>query len=297
VVAGAAVVWAVGGHGAVTPRLLSSAHDALSISNSRDGETIFKATNLAPGDSTTGTVTIGNSGTVPAALSLSMADLSDASGPNGGRLSSVLDLRVTDVTAGSDIAVYAGRLDALPATQLLNLSPGDERVYRFVVGLPDRGDALGPGRGDNRYQGASETATYAWTLAGSGGARCGNLLRGRPGGDRLVGTGLGDRILGRSGTDAISARAGSDCVRSGAGADRTHGGRGRDRLHGGQGADILDGGPGEDVLSSGAGNDLIRSRDGRPDVVNCGRGHRDRVLADQRDDVRHCEITTEGPAG
>jgi len=51
---------------------------------------------------------------------------------------------------------------------------------------------------------------------------------------------------------------------------------------------VLSGGPGRDVLRGGPGRDLIRPKDGRRDVVKCGKG-RDRAIVDRRDDVGGCE--------
>jgi len=73
-----------------------------------------------------------------------------------------------------------------------------------------------------------------------------------------------------------SAR-GSDVVRAGPGTDAVAAGRGRDRVFG------------------GAGNDFIVVRhDGLADLINCGRGHEDRVYSWRRlepmDRTRGCEI-------
>ena len=49
------------------------------------------------------------------------------------------------------------------------------------------------------------------------------------------------------------------------------------------------GGAGADVLVGGPGNDRITSVDGVRDVVRCGPGPHDRVVADGRDRVAGCE--------
>lgn len=87
--------------------------------------------------------------------------------------------------------------------------------------------------------------------------------------DRLLGGPFGDRLVGRGGRDRLSGRRGDDCL---------SGGRGADRLYGGGGVDRLRGGP---------GGDMIRARDGKRDVVRCGRGH-DRVRFDSLDKVIGC---------
>ncbi len=90
--------------------------------------------------------------------------------------------------------------------------------------------------------------------------------------ETIYGTGAAETFTGRAGNDTIYARGGRDVVR---------GGRGRDRIFGGSGADILLG---------GRGNDTIRARDGKFDVVNCGRGKKDKAIVDLLDAVAdNCE--------
>lgn len=98
--------------------------------------------------------------------------------------------------------------------------------------------------------------------------RCGNRIKGNRKNNRLRGTKAGDRIAGGKGDDRLKGGAGADCLR---------GGPGDDRLHGGKGRDVLKGGPGRDVLNS---------RDGKRDVVRCGKG--DRAKTDRRDVLRGC---------
>jgi Ca2+-binding RTX toxin-like protein len=109
---------------------------------------------------------------------------------------------------------------------------------------------------------------------------CANLRRGTARADTLVGGGFGDRLLGLGGRDLLIGGAGDDCL---------DGGRGNDRLKGGAGADQLKGGPGRDVFAGGSGADGIDSADGRREKVDCGSG-RDRVRADKRDRLKHCEL-------
>ncbi|MGI8805732.1 MAG: CehA/McbA family metallohydrolase [Thermoleophilaceae bacterium] len=112
------------------------------------------------------------------------------------------------------------------------------------------------------------------------GGPCDNRIRGTNGADEITGTSRGDDIRAKRGADEVRALAGRDCVRGGRGADEVRGGRGRDLLRGSRG---------RDDVRAGAGNDRIRSRDGKRDLVGCGRG-RDRVAADRRDRVRRsCE--------
>jgi Ca2+-binding RTX toxin-like protein len=91
--------------------------------------------------------------------------------------------------------------------------------------------------------------------------RCANRRAGGRGPDHLHGSRAGDRLLGFRGRDVLEAFVGRDCL---------NGGRSRDRMLGGRGPDLL------------------KARDGRRDLVDCGRG-RDRAFADRRDLVRRCE--------
>lgn len=229
---------------------------AISLTNSRAPRAIFTASNLAPGGSATGTVTVRNAGTAAGWLALSPAR-SETSGAGGRALLASLWLRVADVTGGADTVVYGGRLHALPRLRLRTLKPGAARAYRFSASLPDTGSSAN-GDGDNLLQRASIRVAYDWTLTqGAGGpvptARpCIRRLRGTARGDRLIGTAGGDRIYGRGGADRISGRGGADC------------------------------------LWGGTGPDLIWARDGGRDWVDCGPG-RDRAVVDRVDRVVHCE--------
>ena len=99
------------------------------------------------------------------------------------------------------------------------------------------------------------------TLVARGGPHVGDELDGGDGNDRLVGGPWPDRLFGDAGDDTIT------------------GGPGPDRLTGGSGHDILRGGNGRDVLFS---------RDGEPDLVDCGNGF-DKAYVDRFDLVVHCE--------
>ncbi|MEK6278025.1 MAG: CocE/NonD family hydrolase C-terminal non-catalytic domain-containing protein [Actinomycetota bacterium] len=102
------------------------------------------------------------------------------------------------------------------------------------------------------------------------GKRCENPMQGSAKGEKLRGSSGGDEIDARGGNDRATGRKGADCILGGAGKDRINGGKGRDRLRG------------------GAGNDKIKARDGRRDIVNCGKGN-DRAKVDASDRVRGCE--------
>jgi hypothetical protein len=155
-----AVVLAVGilagTGGRHAPRAESKlAAGVLSQSNSKAGSAILNANNLAPGDTSSGTVTITNTGTLAGQFELDKSGLSDVAGPGGGALSGALDLQVQDLNDNSE--VYQGALDAMPTRPLGTFQPGESHTYRFTVGLPDRGGAV-----DNLFEGATTSVQYNW---------------------------------------------------------------------------------------------------------------------------------------
>jgi Ca2+-binding RTX toxin-like protein len=243
-----------------TPHALWFSSGSIAMTNSRAPRAIFRAANLAPGGSATGTVTVRNTGSAAGSLVLAPAG-TETSGPPGDALLGALWLRVSDVTAGADTVVYGGRLRALPRIILRTLAADAARTYRFAAILPDTGSSTDDD-GDNRLQDASIRVAYDWSLTpaliqGSGRAvptarRCSRRRLGTSRGDRLTGTAGGDRIYGRGGADRIDGRGGADC------------------------------------LWGGSGADLVRSRDGVRDWVDCGAG-RDRAVVDRVDRVVHCE--------
>jgi hypothetical protein len=80
------------------------------------------------------------------------AEVGSATGP----LSAVLDLTVTDLTAGR--TVFAGKLAALHTAALGNFAQGDSHRYRFAVSFPGGAPAR-----DNKLQVASTTVSYVWS--------------------------------------------------------------------------------------------------------------------------------------
>jgi hypothetical protein len=137
------------------------ASGSLSIVNSRGEGAILWAAGLAPGGSTSGEVTIQNSGTVSGGLSLAGTDVVDEPGLGGGLLSQRLQLVVVDLTTPR--TVYAGALNGLASRDLGTIGPGQARTYRFTATLPDGGTPPTPLGGDNSYQDAGVKSTYVWT--------------------------------------------------------------------------------------------------------------------------------------
>lgn len=136
----------------------------LSQSNSKDNAAILNAANMVPSDTATGQVTITNTGDVAGRFSLSASDLTDTPGPNGGRLSTVLSLRIHDDAAAAGTDVYNGKFNAMPASIDLGSWPkGQAHTYTFTVTFPEGGQPGSATTGDNAYQGSSTKVTYNWT--------------------------------------------------------------------------------------------------------------------------------------
>jgi spore coat-associated protein N len=148
--------------------ILTQATGDLHLFSSREGQAIFQASGLAPGRSVTGTVTLVNSGSLPGDLSLLQLDVKDQPGAHGGRLSNVVNLNVSDVSGGSSIPIFAGRLSGLGARTLGAIGPSEARTFRFTASLPDGGLPTGPAAGDNAFAGSGLTVRYAWIATSAG---------------------------------------------------------------------------------------------------------------------------------
>ena len=117
--------------------------------NSKADSAIFNLTNLKPGDTVNGKVTITNSGTLAAAMKLS------ENAVNGFVTKANLALTIT--AAGSATPVWSGTLGELTAAGPLDLgtfAAGEAREYTFSVTLAQAAT--------NAEQGKTATATYTW---------------------------------------------------------------------------------------------------------------------------------------
>jgi pyruvate dehydrogenase E2 component (dihydrolipoamide acetyltransferase) len=157
--------WAATGEGPLgaahrsEPLAVAAAATGPLVANDHDGAAILSAPAMAPGSTATGEVTVSNAGDAAGAFSLAASAPADAGGPAGG-LSAILDLRVSDVTAGATPAtLYTGTLAAFRGLDLGTLDAGAARRYRFEVGYPSgRSAAM-----DDPYQGASTSLGLSWT--------------------------------------------------------------------------------------------------------------------------------------
>jgi hypothetical protein len=134
----------------------------ITLSSNRAGTALLHGERLLPGDSITGLITLTNSGDKPGTLALSVGGLNDRPGAFGGRLSSVMRLRLDDLTSGR-----APVETALTRTAPLALGtlPGRRgRTYRVTATFPDAGPPAGPALGDNLLKGSSVEMALTWQI-------------------------------------------------------------------------------------------------------------------------------------
>jgi spore coat-associated protein N len=136
----------------------------LSSSNSKDNAAILTASKMVPGDTVEGTVTIQNTGDSHGVFTLTGSTPTDTAGPNGGKLSTVLQLKVVQDPGGANTVVYDGKLNAMTAPiNVGTWAGGDQHTFKFTVTFPNGGTPSGPTTGDNAYQGSSTTVEYTWS--------------------------------------------------------------------------------------------------------------------------------------
>jgi hypothetical protein len=134
----------------------------LTMSNSNDAAAILTANNWKPGDTSTGTVDIQNTGSLAGTFSLSRTALSNSDGSNP--LSDKINLVVKDCgdfSSGTptcdagDPVKYTGTLTAMTSSVALGSYAANEKHrYQFAATFDSSAG--------NVYQGDSSTATFTW---------------------------------------------------------------------------------------------------------------------------------------
>ncbi len=133
----------------------------LSHSNSKANAAIFTITKMKPGDVVNGSLTITNTGNLPASFTLREPSSTNTFGSAAG--ANYLHLKITDTTAPS--TVFDGDFGALAddtLTALGTLAPGDAHTYNFAVSM----DAATPNSEQDKTAGAS----YQWVSTQLSGA-------------------------------------------------------------------------------------------------------------------------------
>ena len=109
----------------------------------------------------------------------------------------------------------------------------------------------------------------------------------------LQGDNSNDLMSGGLGDDTQIGGSGSDTIYGNRGVDESFGGSGNDKLWALAGADVAL--PGVDTLHGEDGNDTFYTRDGEPDIIDCGTGTKDNALLDRVDVI--IDATPANPKG
>jgi spore coat-associated protein N len=132
-------------------------------SNSKSGTAVLSAANMAPGATATGTLDLGNTGTLASIDSVTTGNLVDT--PASPAFSSYLQLKVEDLgsptctTCPTPVVLYTGTLRGSVGTNdLATFAPGDKHRYRFTITYPNGG----AGGADNAYGGAKSSVDITW---------------------------------------------------------------------------------------------------------------------------------------
>jgi hypothetical protein len=138
------------------------ASGTLTMSNSKDNQAILTASNMKPGDSTTGTVDIQNTGSLSGTFSLSRTNLtnSDATNPMSAKINLVVK-DCGDFSSGTptcdagDPTKYSGTLTAMSSNVGLGTYAANEKHrYEFTSTFDSSAG--------NEYQGDDTSATFQW---------------------------------------------------------------------------------------------------------------------------------------
>ena len=127
---------------------------ALSMSNSAAPGAIFLSTpsKMRPGDVSSGTVTLSNTGDVPGQFSLSKTATSDPD-----NLGAALDLAVME----GSTTIYSGKLSAMGTQGLGIWQPAGSHTYTFTVTWPN--DPPTSDAADTALMGKACTYRFDWT--------------------------------------------------------------------------------------------------------------------------------------
>lgn len=140
-----------------------SADGPVALSSSRPGVALLQGTGIKPGDSVTGLITLSNKGDKTGKLVLMINGVRDTPGLYGGHLSSVLQLRIDDLTGGG--APVNTTLKNTAPVALGDLKGRQSRTFKVTASFPDTGTPPGPDLGDNAQQGSSVEVALAWNLS------------------------------------------------------------------------------------------------------------------------------------
>ncbi len=129
----------------------------------RPAGTVLQVSDLEPGQSTDGIVTVVNRGGSGGLLTLAAPEVSDAPGTGGGALSKRLQVTLLDVTgSGAPELVYSGGVAGMRARTLGYIRPGESRSYLVGASFIPGDGPESAAAGDNSYTGGSTRLTLEW---------------------------------------------------------------------------------------------------------------------------------------
>ncbi len=126
---------------------------SLSHTNDQDGRLLIHASDLLPGTSTAGTMTLTATGSLNGVFTLRPADLVNT--PTAPRLSDVVTLTVEDIT-GTPRILFSGSVSTFASASLGTIAPGTSRTYSLTLAYP-------AGTMDASLQGAALTLSLLVT--------------------------------------------------------------------------------------------------------------------------------------
>jgi hypothetical protein len=112
----------------------------LVLINSKDGSAVVSVSDLLPGKSVTGTLTVSVSGNYRAVVTLTDAGTTDT--PSSPSLSQALTFKVEDIT-GTGTTLYNSSMSGFSSVSLGTFASGTTRTYRFTVSYPTASAASG----------------------------------------------------------------------------------------------------------------------------------------------------------
>jgi len=128
----------------------SLAAGSVQLSSTRPNEAIVAAAGMKPGDSRSGTITIGNEGNVTGTATLS------ATGLSGTTLAAAIDLKIEDITGGVTTQKWSGTLGSFAAVGLGNFAAKEKREYRLTLSWPSSSS-------EAALEGTSTSLTFQWS--------------------------------------------------------------------------------------------------------------------------------------
>jgi len=123
---------------------------SVQLSSTKPNQAVVSATAMKPGESRSGTITIGNEGDVTGTVSL------NATGLSGTALAAVIDFKLEDITGGVTTQKWSGKLGAFTGVSLGNFAVDEKREYRLTLSWSSAAN-------EAALQGTSSSLTFQWS--------------------------------------------------------------------------------------------------------------------------------------